>query len=75
VHDSDNVAIIVNEQSLAAGTHFPDGLTRVEHVSQDHKVVLQDIPQAGNIIRYGATVIFFEVTEVRDAIHRLPQSG
>lgn len=56
VHDSDNVAIIVNEQGLAAGTHFPDGLTLVEHVPQGHKVALRDIPQAGNIIRYGEVI-------------------
>lgn len=56
VDDSDNVAIIVNEQGLAAGTRFPDGLTLVEHVPQGHKVALQDIPRAGNIIRYGEVI-------------------
>lgn len=56
VDDSDNVAIIVNEQGLTAGTHFPDGLTLVEHVPQGHKVALQDIPQGGNIIRYGEII-------------------
>ena len=27
VHDTDNVAIIVNDNGLKAGTRFPDGLT------------------------------------------------
>ncbi|KLG25211.1 hypothetical protein YA50_10870 [Enterobacter kobei] len=44
VHDTDNVAIIVNDNGLKAGTRFPDGLTLVEHIPQGHKIALVDIP-------------------------------
>ncbi len=32
VHDTDNVAIIVNDNGLKAGTRFPDGLELIEHI-------------------------------------------
>lgn len=32
VHETDNVAIIVNDNGLKAGTRFPDGLELVEHI-------------------------------------------
>jgi hypothetical protein len=44
VHDTDNVAIIVNDNGLKAGTRFPDGLELIEHIPQGHKVALVDIP-------------------------------
>jgi len=44
VHDTDNVAIIVNDNGLKAGTRFPDGLELIEHIPQGHKVALLDIP-------------------------------
>ncbi len=53
VHDTDNVAIIVNDNGLKAGTRFPDGLELIEHIPQGHKVALLDIPANGEIIRYG----------------------
>ncbi len=40
VHDTDNVAIIVNDNGLKAGTRFPDGLELIEHIPQGHKVAL-----------------------------------
>ena len=42
VHDTDNVAIIVNDNGLKAGTRFPDGLELIEHIPQGHKVALVD---------------------------------
>jgi galactarate dehydratase len=56
VHDTDNVAIIVNDEGLKAGAQFPDGLTLIEHIPQGHKVALVDIPAHGEIIRYGETI-------------------
>lgn len=38
VHETDNVAIIVNDHGLKAGTRFPDGLELTEHIPQGHKV-------------------------------------
>lgn len=34
VHETDNVAIIVNDNGLKAGTRFPDGLELIEHIPQ-----------------------------------------
>ena len=56
VHQTDNVAIIVNDRGLKAGTRFPDGLTLIEHIPQGHKVALVDIPVGGEIIRYGEVI-------------------
>lgn len=46
VHETDNVAIIVNDHGLKAGTRFPDGLELTEHIPQGHKVALTDIPRS-----------------------------
>ncbi|EMM1615522.1 galactarate dehydratase [Raoultella ornithinolytica] len=56
VHQTDNVAIIVNDRGLKAGTCFPEGLTLIEHIPQGHKVALVDIPVRGEIIRYGEVI-------------------
>ncbi|WP_455425903.1 galactarate dehydratase [Dryocola sp. LX212] len=56
VHETDNVAIIVNDNGLKAGTQFPDGLTLIEHIPQGHKAALVDIPAHGEIIRYGEVI-------------------
>ncbi len=56
MHESDNVAIVANDGGLPAGTVFPSGLTLVEKVPQAHKVALQDIPEGGDIRRYGVTI-------------------
>ncbi|NUU68019.1 galactarate dehydratase [Enterobacteriaceae bacterium BIT-l23] len=56
VNPQDNVAIIVNDGGLKAGTHFPDGLTLTEHIPQGHKVALTDIADGGAIVRYGEII-------------------
>jgi galactarate dehydratase len=56
MHENDNVAIVVNDGGLPAGTVFPDGLTLVEGVPQGHKVALTAIPQGEPIIRYNVTI-------------------
>lgn len=56
VHDSDNVAIIVNDDGLKAGTQFADGLTLTEHIPQGHKVALENIGSGENIVRYGEII-------------------
>lgn len=56
VHDTDNVAIIVNNHGLPAGSRFPDGLELIEHIPQGHKVALNDIAKGGAIIRYGEII-------------------
>lgn len=56
VHESDNVAIIVNTNGLPAGTSFENGLTLLERVPQGHKVALVDLADTAPIIRYGEVI-------------------
>ncbi|MBP2168079.1 galactarate dehydratase [Erwinia toletana] len=56
VHETDNVAIVVNNNGLPAGTTFSCGLQLIEHVPQGHKVALSHIASGGNIIRYGEVI-------------------
>lgn len=56
VHETDNVAIVVNNNGLPAGTTFNCGLQLTEHVPQGHKVALNPIACGGNIIRYGEVI-------------------
>jgi galactarate dehydratase len=65
VHDTDNVAIIVNDNGLKAGTRFPDGLELIEHIPKGIKSLV-DIPEHGEIIRYGE-VIGYAVRDIRRA--------
>src|ERR1700761_3975463 len=56
VHAADNVAIIVNDLGLPAGTEFPDGLVLNQFVPQGHKVALSDIADGEPVIRYGEVI-------------------
>jgi galactarate dehydratase len=56
LHASDNVAIVVNDFGLPAGTTFVDGLTLRERVPQGHKVALDDLDEGAPIIRYGHVI-------------------
>jgi galactarate dehydratase len=56
VHESDNVAIVVNDEGLPAGATFPCGLTLREGVPQSHKVALRDIAAGAAVLRYGTLI-------------------
>ncbi|WP_260703504.1 galactarate dehydratase [Edaphobacter flagellatus] len=56
VHPLDNVAIVVNEGGLPAGTVFPSGLVLREAVPEAHKVALESIPEGAAVVRYGVTI-------------------
>ncbi len=62
VHPADNVAIVVNEGGLPAGTRFDsdsdsnDGLTLLEAIPEAHKVALTDIHSGESVIRYGVNI-------------------
>jgi galactarate dehydratase len=56
VHPADNVAIIVNEGGLPAGTRFDSGLVLTDSVPEAHKVALTDIPSGEPVIRYGVPI-------------------
>jgi len=56
MNDNDNVAIVVNDRGLPAGTVFPDGLTLLNQVPQGHKIALRNIAQGEAIIRYDVAI-------------------
>jgi galactarate dehydratase len=56
MHDSDNVAIVVNDGGLVAGAVFADGLVLREAVPQGHKVALKDFAEGEAIVRYNVTI-------------------
>ncbi|MBC3806603.1 galactarate dehydratase [Undibacterium seohonense] len=56
MHERDNVAIVVNDGGLPAGTQFQNGLTLLEAVPQGHKVALIDIAKGDAITRYNVTI-------------------
>jgi galactarate dehydratase len=56
VHLDDNVAIVINEDGLPAGTICPGGLALRENIPQGHKVALCQIPEGAPITRYGAAI-------------------
>ena len=56
MHDLDNVAIVVNDKGLAAGTALEAGLVLKDRVPQGHKVSLVDIEEGGVIRRYNVVI-------------------
>jgi len=56
MHPNDNVAIVVNDGGLAAGTRLADGLVLREHVPQGHKVALADLPEGDAVVRYDVAI-------------------
>src|SRR3981189_1479301 len=56
VHVSDNVAIVVNEGGLPAGTRLYSGLVLLDGIPEAHKVALTMIPAGAPVIRYGVTI-------------------
>ncbi len=56
LNSRDNVAIVVNDLGLPAGTRFANGLELRAFVSQGHKTALVDIPDNGEILRYGEVI-------------------
>jgi galactarate dehydratase len=56
VHPSDNVAIIVNEGGLPAGTEFDSGLVLREAIPEAHKVALTEIETGAPVLRYGVVI-------------------
>lgn len=56
LHADDNVAIVVNDQGVAAGGRFPDELVAAESIPQSHKVALVDIAEGAPVLRYGTVI-------------------
>jgi len=79
VHPSDNVAIVVNEGGLPAGTTFSSGLTLAEAIPEAHKVALTPILRGEAVIRYGVIIGHMEqdIAQggwVHEGILSLPQA-
>ncbi|MEY9175115.1 galactarate dehydratase [Bradyrhizobium elkanii] len=56
LNERDNVAIVVNDFGLPAGSRFASGLTLRAFVPQGHKTALEDIAEGAPIIRYGEVI-------------------
>jgi galactarate dehydratase len=56
MHEADNVAIVVNDGGLPAGTVFPNGLTLVDKVPQGHKVALVALAAGEAVRRYNVVI-------------------
>jgi galactarate dehydratase len=56
LNERDNVAIVVNDFGLPAGSRFACGLTLRAFVPQGHKTALVDIAEGAPILRYGETI-------------------
>ena len=52
----DNVAIVVNQGGLPAGSVFPCGLVLAEPVPEAHKVALADLAEGDPVLRYGVVI-------------------
>ena len=56
MHPADNVAIVVNEGGLPAGTVMASGLTLVDRVPQGHKLALTAIARGAEVRRYNVPI-------------------
>src|ERR1700759_2475619 len=56
LNERDNVAIVVNDFGLPAGSRFACGLELRAFVPQGHKTALSDIAEGAPIIRYGEVI-------------------
>src|SRR5438132_301132 len=56
MHANDNVAIVVNDGGLPAGTEFPGEFVLRDRVPQGHKIALRDLGEGDAIIRYDVVI-------------------
>ena len=56
VHETDNVAIIVDAEGAEAGRKSPSGLVLRERIPQSHKVALHTLESGEPVIRYGQVI-------------------
>jgi len=56
MHANDNVAIVVNDGGLPAGTEFPGEFVLKNRVPQGHKISLMDLAEGDPIIRYDVVI-------------------
>ncbi|MES2069114.1 MAG: galactarate dehydratase [Pseudomonadota bacterium] len=56
MHANDNVAIVVNDGGLNAGTEFPGEFVLKTRVPQGHKIALRDLAEGDAIRRYDVVI-------------------
>lgn len=56
MHANDNVAIVVNDGGLPAGTEFPGEFVLQDRVPQGHKIALVDLAEGDAIVRYDVVI-------------------
>ncbi len=56
LHEADNVAVIVNDGGVAAGSELGAGLRVLEAIPQCHKVTLRPIAEGEAVRRYGQVI-------------------
>ena len=56
MHGNDNVAIVVNDGGLPAGTEFPGEFVLQNRVPQGHKIALTDLAEGDAIRRYDVVI-------------------
>ena len=56
LHEADNVAVIVNDGGVSAGTELGDGLRIRDSIPQAHKVALRAIAEGEAVLRYGQVI-------------------
>ena len=57
VHKDDNVAVVISGSGMEAGEILVShNLTLRDHVPQGHKIALEDIPEGGEVVRYGVHI-------------------
>lgn len=56
MHQNDNVAVVVSDNGLSAGTTIDGRLVLQEKIPQSHKVALDDLAKGDRIIRYNTTI-------------------
>ena len=54
INEQDNVGIALHD--IAAGTDVGGGVIAQSDIPQAHKIALTDIPQGGNVVRYGVVL-------------------
>lgn len=77
MHEKDNVAIVVNDGGLPAGTQFDNGLMLREAIPQGHKVALVEIAKDQAITRYNVTIGYAQAdiaagSWIQEALVQLP---
>jgi galactarate dehydratase len=56
MHESDNVAVVVNDGGVSPGARFDDGLEVRDSIPQAHKVALTAIAEGEAVLRYGQVI-------------------